>query len=141
MIDPPLRLQSGTRGVSADGWMGSEASYSRYTAAAGHPGQLEVRLSRPGLGPQQPGQVSVEVRRLSVDGGTLGALYSVETGTIEPQARRTILTLATPPPPFRAVVRVWPTFSPRAGDPRQLGAVVRFRFVPRSPVPASRGRR
>jgi hypothetical protein len=36
-----------------------------------------------------------------------------------------------PPPPFEAIVRVTPTFSPSefgSSDPRQLGAVLGFRY-------------
>jgi len=43
--------------------------------------------------------------------------------------------LPTPPVSWRAEVTIAPTFSPasvdpRLGDPRQLGAVVTFRYVP-----------
>ncbi len=45
------------------------------------------------------------------------------------------------PPPFQAVVHVWPTSSPGTHDPRLLRARVSFRFVPpRVPCPAAVGR-
>lgn len=129
-IHPPLLLQSGTRGVFADGWMGSEAAYWRYPSAGRCSGQVEVRLSRRRLGSNDPGDVRIEVRRLApVDEGLSGPLVSTETGTIESGGRRTFV-VSTPSPPFQAVVHVWPTSSAGADDPRQLGARVSFRFLP-----------
>jgi hypothetical protein len=132
-VAAPLRLEGETKGVSTDGWMGDEALYWRYATPGGASGQIEVALSRRGLGADEPTRAQVEVRRLPTDGGPPGPVFSARTGTVGTQGTRRIV-LATPPPPFQTVVRVWPTY--RAGaDPRQLGAVVQFRFTPGRPPP------
>jgi hypothetical protein len=123
-IAPPLRLASSTVGIYGDGWMGSDASYIRYSA----PGRsrVAVTLSRAGwAGPDVPGKVLIELV-------PLGKSKPIETRrwVIHRQRSRTF-TLTAPPRPYEVTVHVAPTFAPSqfgAPDTRQLGAQVAFAY-------------
>ncbi len=118
----PPRLKSAALGVYSDGWMGSRSYYSVLTGDRA--GEVRVTLSRSAwLGTDVPGQV-----RIAVNG--------VVRGQTVIHARATVgQTVPAPSPPFRVVVSIEPTFSPHALNPgfpdtRQLGAQVRYRFIP-----------
>lgn len=132
-VDDPLQVESVTSGVFADGWMGPEAAYDRYV---GRPGTLTVSLSRRAWGgPDKPGRVLIEVGPTAkgTDGlPTIRRVTASRTWTIHSRSQRTF-RLPTPRAPFRARVRIEPTFSPvdyGLGDTRQLGAQVAFGFAP-----------
>ena len=130
-----LRIGELTSGVYGDGWIGAEASYSRF-APKGSPGRLTVTVSRRAWGgPDVPGHVVIRVGRPSPSGPGLARTSAVRRLTLHRLQQRSFV-FDTPPPPVRAVVTVDPTFSPAqfpgSSDTRQLGAVVGFSFTPRS---------
>jgi hypothetical protein len=133
-VIPPLRLETATDGIHADGWMGSDASYTRY-AVPDEGGSVDIGLSRAAwTGPDVPGRVRIRIGRLVPDADGVPRLVPRETvrWTIHSGDQR-VFRLAAPSPPFRVEVHVEPTFSPSEfgqPDPRQLGAQVTFTYVP-----------
>ena len=128
-VEPPLRIASSSSGVYADGWMGSDASY---TSFVGRPrGRFSILLSRalwPGT--DVPGHVTVTVSRRR--GSVLGKAIATRAFTIHSGNTRRLL-LPTPAGPYTVSVHIAPTFSPSQfgqADPRQLGATVQFAPVP-----------
>ena len=120
--DGPLRLATTTGGVYGDGWMGADASYTRYTA--GPAGKVVVELSRRSWGgPDVPGHVVIKL--VPPHGRTVTRRW-----TIHSRATRTFV-LPAPRGRFGVSVHVAPTFSPSQfgqSDTRQLGAQVSFAF-------------
>jgi hypothetical protein len=130
-----LRVGEITAGIYGDGWMGGEASYTRYAASRDAPGRLTVTVGRRAwTGPDVPGRVVIRVGRPAVSGPGLERVTAVQRWTVHRLQQRTFV-FDTPPPPVRAVISVDPTFSPAqfpgSSDTRQLGAVVSFSFEPR----------
>jgi hypothetical protein len=125
-LDRPLRVAGLTEGVWADGWIGADASYTRYWTPDGRGGRVRIRLSRQVWGgPHVPGTVSVRVR--SLDDGRV-----VRTVSAPAPRRVLMLTVRVPRPPFRIEVHVDPTFAPAQfglGDTRQLGGQLVFSFA------------
>ena len=123
----PLRLAQTTAGVYGDGWMGSDAAFTRYVG--GRPGPMSVTLSRQAWsGPDVPGRARITLAPLEAGRGR-----AVErTWVIHRGASRTFV-LPAPAVPFRVQVHIAPTFSPSEfgqPDTRQLGAQVGFRYSP-----------
>jgi hypothetical protein len=130
-----LRVGEITSGIYNDGWMGADASYTRYATSQRSPGRLTVTLSRRAwAGPDVPGRVLIRVGRPAVNGPGLGRVLGVRRWTVHRLQERTFVF--DTPPPVRAVVRIDPTFSPAQfpgqTDTRQLGAIATFSFTPRS---------
>jgi hypothetical protein len=130
-----LRVGEITSGIYNDGWMGADASYTRYATSQRSRGRLTVTLSRRAwAGPDVPGRVVIRVGRPAVNGPGLGRVLAVRRWTVHRLQERTFVF--DTPPPVRAVVRIDPTFSPAQfpgqTDTRQLGAVATFSFTPRS---------
>lgn len=137
----PVRLREATTGVQADGWMSSEASYTRYDVEGLPRGFVKVTLSRQGACfPQlEPATAVVSV-------GPVGVNEFDQPGIARTTARQEVPVLAcepnpvllpVPAEPWRVEVTVEPTFVPfeldeRLGDRRQLGAVVSFETIPLS---------
>ena len=136
-VSPPLRLVARTEGVHGDGWMGAEASYNYYAAnEVTRPRTLRITLSRARwLGPDKPGDVRIRVGRInprSAGAPELMGRTAERTWVIHSGDARTFV-FSAPPPPFRAEVRISPTFSPAEyglPDARQLGAQVSFETQP-----------
>jgi hypothetical protein len=130
-----LRVGEITSGIYGDGWMGEDASYTRYVAPRRVPGRLTVTVGRQSWGgPDVPGRVEISVGRPAADGPGLARVLARRRWTLHRLEQRSF-TFETPPPPMRAIVHVEPTFSPSQfgqADTRQLGAVVTFSFSPRS---------
>lgn len=136
----PLRLAHARTGVYADGWMGAESAYNQYATPGGRRGYLLVDVSRAAWrGPDKPGRVTIAIGPL-----VKGKDKQPHLGRVTAQRRLVIhsgmarrLVLPTPPPPFRAEVRVTPTFSPAdypgSSDRRRLGAQVGFSFASERP--------
>ena len=129
-----LRIGELTSGIYGDGWIGQEASYSRF-APKGLPGRLTVTVSRRAWGgPDVPGHVVIRVGRPSPSGPGLARTSAVRRLTLH-RLQQSSFVFDTPPPPVRAVVTVDPTFSPAqfpgSSDTRQLGAMVSFSYEPR----------
>ena len=136
-IDGPLRLRTAETGVYPDGWMGPSANYSRYDVAPGETGHLVVVLSRTSWCGKDVRSVAViRVGPVAVTGSQPSiARVTSETAGVLHSCQVKTFVLPTPPVSWRAEVTIAPTFSPasvdpRLGDPRQLGAVVTFRYVP-----------
>jgi hypothetical protein len=128
----PVTLRQSVEGVYSDGWMGSDALYTRYTGT--RRGRAIVALSREFYTPEtMPSAVRIDVGPLVLgkDGmPRVGRPTVTRRWTIEPGARRRF-SIRAPKPPFRVSVHIENTF-PAAGfggsDPRQLGAQVDFGF-------------
>jgi len=124
-IKKPLRLREALSGVYWDGWMGTDASFSRYAAVTQPDAHLSIRVSRDRwAGPSPPSLVRVDVIRL-------GHVLASRRYIVRSAAGRTFVFKA-PRPPFEARVHVDSTFSPSQygmSDTRQLGAQVSFRLA------------
>jgi hypothetical protein len=121
----PLRVAEVRRGVYADGWMGADASYTRYVARPG--GHVTVTLSRADWqGPDVPGRTRVEL--VPLRGPRAGHPLVTRTATLHNRAPHAF-TLPASATPFTVTVHIEPTFSPSQfgrADTRQLGAQVSF---------------
>jgi len=123
MAGPP-RAAEVVVGRYSDGWSGGETTYRRFLGPP-HESRLVVTASRElWSGPDRPARVIVDVT------DARGNPFSERFTRIH--ARKKVrLRLPVPPPPFQAIVRVTPTFSPAklgGSDPRKLGAVVSFAY-------------
>jgi hypothetical protein len=124
----PLRVAEARSGIYGDGWIGADASYTRFVAPSR--GRLTVRLSREAWrGPDVPGHVRVQLAPLK--GPRAGqAAVTTRRWTLHSGGGHTF-TVATPARPFVVTVHVSPTFSPSQfgqADTRQLGAQVQFAY-------------
>jgi len=120
-VSSPLRLVDRASGLTADGWTGAEATYTRYRPGAK---AVFVDLSRPDL-PAPPSQVSVE---LVSNGSTVAHRAWVARANAEQ-----IFRFKAPPAPFSVRIHVTPTFSPSdfgIADTRQLGVLAKIRALP-----------
>ena len=137
-VTPPVRFRYAQVGVYDDGWMGAHASYSQYAPDDGRSrGFARVTLSRQGAcGANIPtAEVVVRVGTVVVRANqpALGSVQEVVRRKLEPCAVQPIVIRATVP--YHVEVTVSPTFVPAqvdasSGDVRELGAQVRFDFLP-----------
>jgi hypothetical protein len=134
-IGQPLRLASSVQGVSHDGWMGADASYTQYRGPAVRPGKVAVVVSRPVVPfPHVPGRARIQIGPIEETGNGGARLREVtasESWTIQRGVQKTFV-LDAPAPPWRVEVHVEPTFSPSdygSADTRELGVVVFFRTL------------
>jgi hypothetical protein len=124
-VNGPPRVTEAISGRYSDGWSGGETTYRRFF---GPPSEstLTVTASRSGwTGPDKPARVVVDVATSS------GVPFSERVVEIHSKETHT-LVVPVPPPPFTAIVRIAPTFSPAefgGSDPRQLGAVLTFAYL------------
>lgn len=131
----PVRLRETTTGIAADGWIGTEASFTRY-ATGSRRGFVTVRFSRQGAcNPErlEPVRVTARVGPVVVDENdqpAIGRVTDRAEGLLAPCVIEGLL-LRVPPGPWRVEVTVSDTFvphelDPNSGDRRELGAVVSF---------------
>jgi hypothetical protein len=124
-----LRVGENTSGVYPDGWMGSDASYTRYVAPRHGPVRLTVTVGRQGWsGPDVPGEVVISVGKPAASGSGLEGTLETRRLTLHRLGQRSF-TFEAQPVPIRVTVHVAPTFSPSQfgqADTRQLGAQVSF---------------
>ena len=138
----PVRLRETTTGVQDDGWMASEASYTRYDVKGLPRGYVKVSVSRiaacfPQL-QRKPAKAVVTVGRVGVNEFDQPGIADV-TGRRETTVKAcepNPVVLPVPAEPWRVEVTVDPTFvphelDPSLGDRRQLGAKVTFEFLER----------
>jgi hypothetical protein len=121
----PLRLADTLSGVYADGWMGADATYTRF---AKNPGRhVTVFLTRSAWqGRDVPGRARVQL--IPRRGPHAGRASVTKTWTLH-SGRGHLFRLSTPRGPFSVTVHIDPTFSPSQfgqADTRQLGAQVGF---------------
>jgi hypothetical protein len=138
-IEPPLRLRGSVTGVFADGWAGGASSYTRYSTAGNRAGRVRVVVSRKGWGgPNKTGHVTVKIGPIAIGDDKqphVGEPAVVKRFPIRSKEEVTV-PLKAPGPRFRVEVTVDPTFAPielspqTTSDNRQLGAVVRYVFLP-----------
>ncbi len=131
----PVRLRETTTGVAADGWMSSEASYTRYDVEDLPRGYVKVTLSRVGACFTQlaPADAIVTVGPVGVNEFDQPGIARVtETRKVKVHAcQPNPVVVRVPPDPWRVEISLSPTFvpnelDPSLGDRRQLGAVVSF---------------
>lgn len=136
-LDGPLRLESSTSGIAGDGWMGSEASYTRYAApGTSSRGFAKVFLTNSFCAEGLRSRVTVRVGPVVVrrNQPALGPGAQAESRILESCDRaQTFLLRARVP--FRVEVKLGRTFvpaelDPRSSDLRNLGARPAFEFVP-----------
>jgi hypothetical protein len=123
-----------TSGFYPDGWIGSDATYTRWFTPPNGARTVTLRIGRP-TGPV-PARVRITIGRAaySLVGKTL------ELGILRPTATRSLrvgrtartVTLPAPPAPFRIQIHSEPSFVParilpRSDDTRELGVRVSFR--------------
>ena len=145
-IEPPLRLQNSTRGVSQDGWAERQTDYSQFSTPGGLAGYAVVRVHRKAWGGKDvPARVTIRVgklRRGRDKQPALGAVTDRCVFTVNRLEDRTFL-LRTPAPPFHVDVRISKSFVPSELDPsysdtRRLGAQLEYSFSPAADVPENR---
>jgi hypothetical protein len=120
-VSSPLRLDDRSSGLTADGWTGADATYTRYDPGAK---LVSVDLSRPTL-PIGPARVRME---LVSKGSTVAHRAWVARSGSEKLFR-----FRAPPAPFSVRIHVTPTFSPAQfglADTRQLGVRAKIRTLP-----------
>jgi len=123
-LDGPPRAAEVVVGRYTDGWSGGETTYRRFAGSAGESTLTVTASRRLWAGADKPGRVVVDVTTAS------GAAFSERVARIH-AGREVRLVLPVPAPPFQAIVRITPTFSPAelgGSDPRQLGAVLTFAY-------------
>ena len=138
-VKPPVRFRYAQNGVSTDGWMGAHASYSQYAPDEGvSRGFARVVLSRQGACGANIPTANVVVRV-----GTIAVRDEATRVRARPGGRPTASSSHAPwcpscvraTVPYHVDVTVSPTFVPAeidasSGDVRELGAQVRFDFLP-----------
>ncbi|CAN5172277.1 hypothetical protein BH18ACT12_BH18ACT12_22080 [soil metagenome] len=138
-VEPPLRLRGAVSGVFPDGWAGAASSYTRYSTEGDRAGRIRVVVSRKDWGgPDKAGHVTVQLGPIVIGDDKqphVGEPAVVKRFDIHSKGER-ILVLKAPGPRFRVEVTIDPTFAPielspqTTSDNRQLGAVVRYVFLP-----------
>jgi hypothetical protein len=144
-IDYPVRLRHAQEGIFSDGWMGSDASYTQYSAPDAKPGYAIVTISRAAWGGTDvPGHVTIKVGRLGLRNVKpyMAKVTAVRRWTVHSHRFREFV-IPAPAPPMRIEVHISPTFSPydldpSSGDRRELGAIVSMGFN-RTKPPGARG--
>jgi hypothetical protein len=137
-VAPPLRFRYAQNGVSNDGWMGAHATYAQYAPDEGRTrGFARIILSRQGACSTAIPVAEVTVRVGSVvvrdKQPALGSVAEVAKAKLAPCGGEVVVLRATVP--YFVDVSVSSTFVPAeidasSGDVRQLGAQVRFDFLP-----------
>ena len=137
-IDPPLRLAGAVTDVYADGWMGSFSSYTRYATENNGAGRMRIVMFGPPEGAHEmTGHATVEIGPMVIGDDKqphLGKPTEIKRFDITSKQER-VLVLDAPGPRFRVEIKITPTFVPKeiapgASDARELGAQVRYVFLP-----------
>lgn len=131
----PVRLAQTTSGISPDGWMVREATFTRYRVDD-RPRGVVVRFSRQGACGAPAVRVRARVGPVAVGPNRQPALAGVtdEAVAVLPQCKVVGIFLRVPSRPWRVEAEVAETFVPyeldkRSGDRRELGAIVGFEPV------------
>jgi hypothetical protein len=137
-VAPPLRLRAAVSGVYADGWTGSQSSYTRYATQGNQAGRMRVVVSRKSWGgPDKPGHVTIRIGPITIgDDKQPHVVHATQTKTFDIHSKQEVIVpLKVPGPRFRVEVTISPTFVPQelaadVRDNRELGAKVRYLFSP-----------
>jgi hypothetical protein len=137
-VEPPLRYRYAQNGVSTDGWTGAHATYAQYAPDEGRSrGFARVVLSRQGACSDAIPTADVVVRVGTVvvrdKQPALGEVTETARRKLAPCGAEVVVVKAAVP--YFIDVSVSPTFVPAeidasSGDVRELGAQVRFDFLP-----------
>jgi hypothetical protein len=138
----PVRLTQTTTGISPDGWMSKEATYTRYDVLNDGPGFVKVRLSREAWCSDKdtPAHATVVVGPVGVNEHDQPAITRVTARgeTVIRACEAPSVLLRVPDQPWRVEASVDRTFVPNELDPnvsdrRELSARTTFEFVPLGP--------
>jgi hypothetical protein len=135
-LTKPNRLRAACSGIYADGWTGAtDSAYFHFTSV--RRGWLRIRISRQNW-PGSPVHVQFGSIRTEYKQPVLGSVSRDLRFTVR-SGRPKVLWLRTPTRPFGARVVVDKKFVPREldpthfSDPRELGALVDYRFFTKLP--------
>jgi hypothetical protein len=126
----PWRLLAFEQQVFSDGWAPRWSTYTYFKR--GQKGTLEVTLSRTGYHGDAPAGhalLTVGTVKLVNQQAKLGKIL-VRRRTVVENGSYQVVKIPVAQTPVRVVLEIHPTI-PRSADPRDLGAEVAFRFVPR----------
>jgi hypothetical protein len=137
-IAHPLRLRHAVTGLYPGGWSGAnDTAYTRYSTSGARRGTMSITVSRREWGgPDTKSKVTILMGTLKVGSDrqpAIGRVTATRTWFIHSRLEKTFV-LRAPGPRFRVEIKVDPKFVPRelspqtSSDPRQLGAVVTYRF-------------
>jgi len=121
-VSEPLRLNDRSTGLTADGWTGADATFTRFDPGAK---VVFVNLSLPDL-PTSPARVRMEL-------DSRGSTVARRAVSVRSNSEQTI-RFPAPPAPFSVRLHVTPTFSPSQfgiADTRQLGVLAKITALPR----------
>lgn len=137
-VPRPLRLRHAQIGVYDDSWMADHASFSQYAPdEVSSRGFARIVLSRQGACAPNipPANIVVRVGTVVVRDKqpALGVVSEIARRTLKPCAVEVVVIRAKVP--YHVDVTVSPTFVPAeidssSGDVRELGAQIRFDFLP-----------
>jgi hypothetical protein len=136
-ITPPLRLRDFATGQYADGWSGSDSTYTRFSSGETG-GHVRIVVSRPWGGQDVVGHVTVRLGPIVIGDDLqphVGTPATVKRFDLHANGVKTLL-LPAPGPHFRVEVNVTPTFRPHElspltdSDNRDLGAKISYTYVP-----------
>jgi len=117
-----VRLRTAQSGIESDGWMGANATFSRYDVPPGTPGRVRIDLSREAwCGKDVRSVITIRLGPVGINESRQPEIAKVtqrESDVIHSCQKRTI-ELSTPPAPWRVEIEISPTFSPAALDPSQ----------------------
>lgn len=128
-VRPPLRLNSVVSGITADGWTGPSATYTRYVPPPGAR-RAVVAVTRPGFWDVPPARAVAVVGPFRVVNGvpTITRVWARRTVVVRSGQTR-LLSLPLRAGPFQVRLTIDPTFSPSQfgfADTRMLGARAGF---------------
>jgi hypothetical protein len=129
-VAEPWKLRDATSGIYADGWAGGVSKYA--LLRKGGPGVMVVDLSRTayqGNAPPGRARVAVGTVRLDENGAPQVDHVIASSEAIVRNGKEVTVRLHVPSTPAAVVVRIAPGFH-EGSDPRELAALVAFRFEP-----------
>jgi hypothetical protein len=138
----PIRVRSLSSNVGSDGWMVTDASYTRFVTPGHRPGVAVIDLSRANFCPEPSAHAPVGWIHVLVGEAVINENHQPIMGRVLhdshvnlPNCSKTTLRIPVGPPPWRVELHVDGTFSPAqygtSSDARTLGAQVGFDYAAR----------
>jgi len=133
-IAPPLRVSQTVEGIYPDGWGKPNTALNQYSLPGKKRGVVKVDVVRTGAAARYPATVRVSVGKLVLAGApgarrpAIASVLFTRTWRVRNNLNH-VFVFDAPPPPFRVETSVTPfphERDPRIGDPRDLGANVRY---------------